>query len=332
LKEELTLVWVELGRNIPRYLKRNIKLHRRLYPNSNLVLVTDRQYEDSNLSEVFNLNDRSKSPLYKQFLAINKVWVSHQRDFWINTTERFFALYDYLLEAGSYSIVHLESDVILLDKESTIAVCSEVRKRKKIAFPMYNDSLGSPGILFVPSYDSLGHFLTHVIKRWSLEGETDMSLLKGYSSKGITLSNGFDFQPQLNSSRLPGIWDGGRLGQYFLGIDARNVRLPFSLRYQRKYLSRGGRNGLGVIRFSFVNFSVVFINQKQGNLATIHVHNKMIPSTRIGLYVQLVIGFSVGERLRPFSRYRFDSVVFFERFLGFIKRRLFGDRSEVNLR
>lgn len=329
---ELTLVWVELGRSVPRYLRRNIKLHRKLYPNSNLVLVTDRQYEDSNLSEVFDVNQLSKSSLHQRFLEINKVWNSHQMSFWINTTKRLFVLYDYFLASGSSSIIHLESDVILLNKDSAMKVCEIARVTNQIAYPMYDGSFGSAGIVFIPNPRALEVCLNFFINHWETDGETDMSLLGKYRTRSFTLNNGIndEFGNQPSGSQV--IWDGGRLGQYCLGTDARNSRLPFSRRYKGGLLNRSEIAKLERIRF---NFEMVKANpQTDGReiLASIHVHNKLIPRTKAALFFKLRMSFGLSKYLKFIDLYRLDSVVLAERLISFVKRRFKGDKREVNLR
>jgi len=332
LKEELTLVWVELGRNIPRYLKRNIKLHRRLYPNSNLVLVTDRQYEDSNLSEVFDVNELTKSSLHQNFVEINKVWNSHQMSFWINTTKRLFVLHDHILTSGLSSIIHLESDVILLDYDSAKKVCEIATATNQIAYPMYDDSFGSAGIIFIPNHRALEGCLNFIINHWETEGETDMSLLGKYRSHSFTLYNGIndEFGNQPSGSQV--VWDGGRLGQYFLGTDARNSRFPLSRRYKGGLLNPSEVAKLERIRF---NFEMVKRNPQTGGrkiLASIHVHNKLIPRTKAALSIQLRMSIGLSNYLKYINLYRLDSVVLAERLISFVKRRFKGDKREVNLR
>jgi hypothetical protein len=332
-KDSLRLVWVEIGRRIPGYLTRSIKIHRKLYPDAELILVTDQDYANNYLTRAVSISELPKTYLHNEFDLIEKKSHSHQKDFWVNTTKRFYVLYDFLSLAGFSSIIHIESDVILLEKDSAIKVSEVAKKEDRIAYPIYDEKSGSPGVVFVPRAEILGSALKFFLEYWSSSDMTDMKLFSLYSFQSVILENGINkSEPTLDVSTL-GIWDGGRLGQFFLGTDARNSRLPFSIRYKKEFIYDEAEEAQlqKVIRDMSKGIPRI---RKLGNfgLASIHIHNKLLPSTIYGLNLQLFTSVRFVKFGRLITGYRLDFVVLLERLVGYFKRRALGNSAEVNFR
>lgn len=332
-KDYLKIVWVELDRRIPRYLSRSIKLHRRLYPDSELILLTNQEYDNKYLNQIVHTSKLTKSTLHKEFDSIKKDLSSHQKEFWINTTKRFYVLHDFLSSTALTSILHIESDVVLLDKDAAIGVDEIVRRKNRLAYPMYDKSAGSPGIVFVPNAATLESSLKFFLEHWRSKEMTDMKLLGLYRNKSITLNNGLCAEELYGFGGIPGTWDGGRLGQFFLGTDARNARLPISVRYKSE-LVPDIEEKANLERFRMRSSQTRLTLHDVGNfgLASIHIHNKLLPRTIFGLNLLLFAGLRFGKSGGLINAFRLDYVVFLERILGFIKRRVLRDSAEVNFR
>ena len=331
-------IWVECGRNIPRYAKQNSLLMKTLHPQINQIMVTDYVRKQDIASFPFfvhRITEEGKSEETLKFEAIKKKFPHKQEYFWMGTTARFFYLYDFMINSNIDKILHLETDCILFSVNGLLELASS--DAEFLAYPMQNENLGCASYFFVNSREILKDFLNFILEHWNKDDETDMTLLGKFaiSSKVQKLSTWPDV---VDGAKV--FFDAGTIGPYYLGSDARNFRLPFSRR-GRIDSSSGSimsqiekRNYDWSIEKTSSGISIELIYQQESyELQNIHIHSKRVYSNVGHTYRQMIKGF----RKRPSVVWRIgspDPIVFCERLISFIHRRVFrlNVYKSVNLR
>ena len=120
LNPSVPLVFVETGRRPSRYLVNNLHITRKRFPNQKLVLILSKEYlHEINISGIEKIaeEEMTKNSMLLKFESIQKNWSGLQKNYWTNTTKRFFILGMYMDQFQIDQAEHLESDCILqLDK------------------------------------------------------------------------------------------------------------------------------------------------------------------------------------------------------------------------
>ena len=128
------------------------------------------------------------------------------------------------------------------------------------------------------------------------------------------------------------IYDGVSIGKYFLGVDARNCRLPFSGRG----LKDNADGALKIVSPKILNMENKLIYQDtyipDVELKSIHIHSKRIPNNYNSL-LKMVIKDSNSKKSHFWRLGAFDNLVFIERLISFIYRRfLFNNSRDFRFR
>lgn len=328
------IVWIEVGRRLPRYARRNFKLTQQMYDRNRQELVTDSTNTCHLVNTVF-LNSIETSELTKEFYNLKRDSVNHQDYFWLGTTARFFHLYDYMLSKGFSSAIHAETDVIILDLEylEDLLMYGEFG----LAFPLQNESLGVASVFLVKKISVLKEFLEFILENWVKPRTTDMSLLNDFSNKGNVLrlpSN----PDQIIAGSVPKIFDAGTLGPFFMGTDPRNHRWPFSYRglLINSPFSATSRLTESTTRWRLnsseraINL-VATSNGISYQLVNLHLHSKKVPKSIREARRKIHSGF-ISARTKRWRSGSFDFVVFLERAVSYILRRLSMRSPDKNFR
>ena len=118
------------------------------------------------------------------------------------------------------------------------------------------------------------------------------------------------------------IYDGVSIGQYFLGTDARNQRLPCSARGRRD--SNPGAIELNNPRIQLNSLGVLVykdVDSIELELVNIHMHSKRIPKTYKALE-KIILSDSRGRVNLLWRLGVFDKLIFAERLVSFLNRRI----------
>jgi len=327
---ENPIIYIETGRNVPRYFFRNLQLLQELYPKKDTLLFYDNiekrissKIPHQNL-KLLHRSELRPSRLSKMFFEAEKSWSYKQRDFWQNTTARFFHLYDIMQGLGISTSVHLESDVIVL---SELALEIQEHERKTgLAYPMQNCKQGCASIFKVAKLAALEEFLKYVLANWHRKDINDMTLLGEFSnSEFVTVLPTWpnEIEPTDNL-----IYDAGSIGKYFLGSDARNQRLPFSRRGFIDFtpgsssIHFGDHKVLWKIGTYCENILTLEYGKEKYPIANLHLHSKRIPNNKESLLGSLKKGFRTNRGVW-WELGKLDFLVLLERLYSFANRRIF---------
>lgn len=327
MSKDLSLVWVEIGRGIPRHLKRNIHLHASLFPDLGQFLISDSPKAEKMLDfcEVIHPSDLPQVQERIVSLESRTSRDTIQKSFWNHTTSRFFALNGFLSLGISKNLIHLESDCVLLSADPISNLLSDTTW--KVAYPMQARNIGCASILIAQGETALHEFTEFIDANWNIPDQDDMKLLGEYSER--------NFVKILNVS--PGdhwIFDSQTYGRYLLGTEARNLRWPFSARGSVDY-----REGaINPSQFEFILIQgetfpqiTVKYEDKTSNLANLHIHSKRVPGSLKGLKRLIESEVPPGKNWFWFKG-RLDTNVLLERLISWILRRVSRSRKDFRIR
>lgn len=318
----IPLVFVETGRRPSKYLINNIHIIKERFPGRKIILIVNKKYinmimiegiEKVAEEEIVNNSNLSN------FESIQKNWSGLQKNYWTNTTKRFFILGKFMDQHQFKQLVHLESDCILLNDKW---LNEEFQKSNwGIKYTKQHEIFGCASILIINKLEIFNKFLTFIIDNWSRGEITDMNLLGEFIDKEPQAS--FLSSGNLIESSSTHIYDAGSIGQFFLGGEARNQRLPFSSRGHRD--ASPGSLALINPKVKLNRFGVLVYTDKdlpELELMTLHIHSKKIPRS-YKRFEKKILRDSRNKRGAFWQLGAFDQLVFLERLVSFIGRRVF---------
>ena len=321
LHQSAPLVFVETGRRPSRYLINNLHIVRNRFPNRKIVLILSKEYvREIDISGIEKVAEEEiiKNSMLLKFESIQKNWSGLQKNYWTNTTKRFFILGMYMDQHHLDQAVHLESDCILLSDKW---LDEEFQKPNwGIKYPKQHDSYGCASIFIVNNLGTFNKFLDFILQNWSRGEITDMNLLGEF----VEIEKDASFLPSGNliDSSSTHIYDGVSIGYFFLGTDARNQRLPFSARGWKDL--NVGALALSKPEIQLTDQGVLVykdIGLPELELVNIHMHSKRIPKSYKALE-RMILRDSRG-RVTPLWRLgEFDKLIFAERLVSFLNRRI----------
>lgn len=233
----MEIVLAYSGSKTPKYLEANLRYLKYTFPEQEITLLIDQPSIPTNLESyakclVVESDNSFLHSLFQNLEHDAKFWDG----FWFRTIQRFFLLDAYLMKNPSKSILHIESDVLLLpnfpfDSFSDLD-CD-------LAFPVLNENQGVASVMYIKNRDSIRKFLEFSVD-YSLKDPyaTDMTFLSHYARFSRKVAILPSIPPGLNpvphgvthyqkslfskESNFKGIFDGATLGQYLFGVDPRN--------------------------------------------------------------------------------------------------------------
>jgi len=331
---KLTLVYIEVGRHVPKYALRNFRLTKKIHKSLSQIVFTDANKE-IDFVKTIHREQIPRSDKSKNFDLLRKEWPHKQEIFWLETTKRFFHLYDLMLHLNLRNVVHLESDSILLEQKPLFEFFNNM-DTQSMAYPLQASDLGCASILLLKSFEVLGEFLDHILDKWLQDMATDMTLLASFSHNERVMI--LPTWPKEVDSKF--FYDAGSIGQYFQGSDARNYRFPFSRRGRQderlgtiyKNLSEDNYSWNVIKKKNRLSIELILDGGKS-HLVNIHMHSKQICSSLIVMSIILRIGFNT-KRSFIWRLGFFDITVSIERLVSFWRRRILRKNhfTHINLR
>jgi hypothetical protein len=317
---DIPLVWIEIGRGIPKYLHQNLAITREIHPHASIVLVTDSERK-FNLEgvEIVRLEELVSREKFV-FEQGRSNWIgTNQREFWINTSFRFQTLVWLMEYLQIENCIHLESDCILLNTE---AILNYFKSQKwGIAYPLQSIHLGCASIFAVNKTQSLRTFVNYMFSERNAYWQDDMQILGKYyvgNDDVLLLPTKIDGTSQF-------IFDAQTVGKFYFGTDARNNRVPFASRAKPDTTAGLLVNDLPkVVNFKLLQnqFGIeLSIGSSSQILCNLHLHSKNLPGNIKALRRMCSRAFK-SHRTPIWRLGRIDWIVTYERLLDSTKRRV----------
>lgn len=317
-KNQLEIIFVHLGTARADHLVLNIKLLQDMFPCIKINCVVS---EISNIKE--QLLDLVDIFIYKPLTEIDELFLGNTIDpkfrqgFWRYTLERLIAINTVHMQRPFVSLLHIESDVLLMPSFPF----SQFRKLGKVYWLPANASSDVASLIYLPSINHTAKFVQDVvmyIKNSVLP--TDMSVLKilrdsNPSRYGLLpfsninlprLSSADSNYSRDTSSQFTGVFDGSAIGMWLTGIDPRNYygyQYHFSSKHflQNEFLINPSEY---VMNYDMRNrlYFITDAGQKI-QIYNLHIHSKskiMFSSRRYSVIKQLIERSHNNEKYRIF--------------------------------
>lgn len=274
-KHNIAIVYVILGTNPVKNFSNYLEFTKNKLPHASYFLITDQPDIWGSFSGFVVLYSKeSRSKEFKKFLKKHSYLGKIAGGYWLYTLERIFALralQKYLPD--DTLIIHLESDVVLLLKESEIDVVKS--NLTQLSIPRYSDIEGIASIMISPSVDCLVKTLNELefILTNQSDIDNDMVLLGKALNEGLINELpsrvGSDWL-LANGNRL--IFDGLAMGQYLFG----RYPLHSDNKIIRGFLNSNSKMNLDQADWKSSNQGdLVFdSNSFSYQVANLHIHSK----------------------------------------------------------
>jgi len=233
-RKDIEFVFIQLGKDLPSHLSPNLMLVHQMFPQTRINLVTSKGVViGSDIAKFVSQMEYESNPEIEKLLKVKSRNPSFRNGFWRYSLERLFAIAYLHEKRPDKSLLHIESDVLLLQgfplekfrSIETIAWMS-VDSKKDIASLMFFPDVVASQIFL----DDLVEFVTNA------ESPTDMTALNHLRiwnpSKYCLLPTWNRGLPELHSNLntesvteavfSSGIFDAAGIGMWLTGFDPRN--------------------------------------------------------------------------------------------------------------
>jgi hypothetical protein len=273
----MQLVFVHLGKTIPRYLARNLQRTRVLFPDADITLVRDStmRYKLNSKIGIRTVHYDVSDQMRRLQLKFPKMMRNSKfrNDYWLKTFVRLMALETAHKTLPLERMLHLESDVLIFSKFPFQDLTEDV-----VAWLEHNQTGDIASLLYSSDYERT-LWLTHELLRSLAENpkHTDMTALKSVRSMNPGVVKLFPRFPEESgkseflrvSSNV--LFDGAQFGQWILGGDPRN---NWGIR-NNKVWSGGSENPLVHWFFSLRDNNLYLQTDSDEFLVcNLHVHSK----------------------------------------------------------
>ena len=260
--------FVHLGDSIPRHLEENIARTRRLFPELEIMLITD--VPKSRLGFADDLRVHVKEPLEISDGAIEAPSLGSDPRFWHGywqkTFNRLYSLQAAFTDNPGRTLVHVESDVLLLPSFPFDYFVDP----QQVFWGEVGNSHDVAALLIIPNREALLSLLQELSHLVELDpGLNDMTALHK-----IAIDKSIDHKylamiPDDEGSRDAGLFDGLPWGHYLYGTDPRAF-------YGRRIVGRT----MSLSRFAPSDYELRVEGQNllvNGlPLHTLHIHSKAL--------------------------------------------------------
>jgi len=288
-KIKMPLIIVYDGK-LPDYLKYSCILNS---ANNSVILITNQNVDWANEKiEVVNLEDfYHKSEEYNSFknylMTADSVTKKFRGGFWLKTTERFFILKAYMEYAKINKAIHIEADNLLFS--SSVDLISR-DAGDELMYPRLDEGNAAASILYVGSINSLKIFCNYISNQTVYK--TDMQLLSDFNIEYPALSKNifseWDLSEQGNLKSNGFISDAAVIGQYFFGVDTRNIGRPLFNGYKNRSVKLDYDILKLHINNSLLNAKIEY-KHKTYQLINLHIHSKIFKKIAISSYMMKII-------------------------------------------
>ena len=233
-------VFIHLGKSPAEHLWLNLARHRQIFPDVTTYLILDETRHFKRVPEGVQTYFFKRENKFLNETLFNAHDQKFRRGFWRFSLERLFALAEFHKSMPLASILHIESDVLLLPNFpwSTFTCV------KTPMWNNYNLERDVSALLFYPNYEVHARTIVRIQELLSENSShTDMTILAGlrnrYSDafsflpslsndipelKNISNKTGAEFIEKVSQKKIfsEGVFDAAPIGMWLLGHDPRN--------------------------------------------------------------------------------------------------------------
>ena len=307
-------VYVHLGPDIPQHLLLNIERHSELFPNQKIVLVSNQNWENliPEGVETFLVPKKDENSLLFDEMS-KHLDFSFRNGFWQFTFQRLFVLERLHRKYPQRSLLHIESDVILMPNFPW----QKFENLRHLAWLPVNMESDIAALVFSPNI-ALTQILVEELKVFASQNPStnDMLALRHFALSNPNLHK---YLPSITKSTLRGIhakhlpeslsekyfggvFDPLAFGMWNFGHDPKNF---FGIR-RRYFLDESHYIDPSRVKLSYMNDGL--IDSDGIPMFNLHLHSKDLSLFRISWRSSLVGGLSSAATLR--KKFNFNLSIF----------------------
>jgi len=274
--ENLKIVFIYLGRVIPRYVIMNANRIQELF-NLDVYLFIE---SGSDIPNGQSLDSRLKVRTITTNRDYEAIELKHDKNFrqgfWFHTFERLLLLKTIHNEIGIHNrILHVEADMLIMPSFPFSSVLGD-----RLKWFRCNDVSDVASIVYLPNISETKWLYSQLVAEMRHDSlVTDMSALKRIRTKNLNRIEIFDdLSSSFNLDPTSGIFDGSGLGMWLCGVDPRNT---FGIRILHENSEEKIPHGetLGkILSESHLYLENSTLKYKKGNvicdLHCLHIHSK----------------------------------------------------------
>ena len=317
MSKKLEIVLVHLKTTPPRHLQANLSHLVRSFPDFGVTLVSDLPAKlFGPLTGVSHFLVPS-SGAFTEIMDASSLNDHFRGGFWPLTLARLGGLLDWHRAHPDKSMLHLESDMLLME----YAPIDRIQQLDKLAWLSCNPDADLAGFIYSPTLDRSESLLSEVMHELSADSEvTDMQVLFRIRERnpkfasilaGIPEVSRASFGAADQSVNLGGVFDSLAVGMWLAGEDPRNS--GGFVRYLRTYPNNYFLFNPSEVQFKLENSRLFgHVGDVRHEIFSLHVHSKDIrlfdSQIRPAILGRVVSRQSGGE-FRRFSGHGFKQVL-----------------------
>lgn len=261
--DELSIIFVHLGNQLPMYLKYAVQQARLFNPKIPIVVIANQHAiaacGEKNIYDTLNTQfvcceQLQKTNAHIHFLNNYRCDPNSWEGYWIKTVERFFYLQEFMHKNHDMeNVFHLENDnTLYVDLQSILPTC--ITHYHAIGAIFDKPNMGRPGFIYfknTPSITNFVNFIAEISRTFPKEYSLDMRAMDLFRLKFG--KNAIDYLPIMtkeytekfelrnlkdqvapdaayayynNLEKFNSIFDGGPIGCYLGGMGPKNGCIP----------------------------------------------------------------------------------------------------------
>ena len=280
------LVFVYLGKRLPNYARKSIRLARD-YSGMDVILVCEKKYLRTGLEncKTYIVNNR----FTENMLQTNRdgKMLKFRKGFWIKTTERFFALNEYMQQNNINECFHAELDNLVFANDRLVTELNAFGTGMFVPFDSTKRGIAS--LIYINSNETLTRFCEFA--REFIGAKNDMELLAMFGRENA--GDVFALPTSLRNQNLKidladlgietvdeeksGLFDAAAIGQWYFGIDPRNSNRMI----RNRFVNDEAGVDLSSFRMQWIedksNFEAYLVGSlnKRFLVNNLHIHSKI---------------------------------------------------------
>lgn len=310
---ECPIVFVHLGKRLPRFAAANIRMATK-FSGLPVVLLTDATVEEHDLSDARVVPIDSSwysTERIETFKARSGMNPTFRDGFWFAAIERLFVVADAMNALGFTRVLHAESDVFMFDVAHAPSALDAIGKSCYFPFAFQNRVVAS--FCYFNDGGSFGAMCDWLSEQ--VGNLNEMNLLAAYArqfpqevrflpTEATFAESPGDWRADIqtvDANTLGGIVDANAMGWWLFGIDPRNCSGPTYSRYSDRDAHRSA-HAPELLYFWFdpeaMKLSVSSVNQplRPKKVLCLHIHAKVHSRLESSQLLQRVVSDSQREK------------------------------------
>ena len=288
--KNLSIVFVQLGKTIPKHLICNVKLVHNMFPQTLISCVVSKEsYLSKKMPTYVNISTYEPSSEVNEAFNLKCIDPKFRNGFWRYSLERLLAVESLHAKNRTQAYLHVESDVLLLPNFPL----QKFSDLKHVSWLPVNPVNDIASLVYFPKYESTKEFkrdlldyVVNSIKPTDMKGLSN--LRHKFPEKYKTLPISHTSLPKINTAEVDtsceskvnfgGLFDASNIGMWLTGIDPRNTYGFLELFETKKIVIDNSYidPSIYAIKFSEKNGLYFENSNHKISIYNLHIHSKSL--------------------------------------------------------